>query len=570
MLGAFAYLTLTSARNRLAFQLRRLRSPRYVIALLLALGYFALILLPTLGNGPGPGNLRLGDEVHLLAALGALAIVAYWWLFGRDTGALAFSTAEVQFLFPAPVTRRQLIQLKLLRAQLAILASIVIWTLLLGRGSGTELFWLRPLSLWVLFSTVQLHRLGATLARTSLTAHGAAGVRRSGVAVVVVLLLVGAVAVSLVQGWPARGTPDPLAVLRWLQESAQRPLAVWALVPVHAVLAPLFATTVAEWARAIGPAVAIMLVHFVWVVRSDAAFEEAAVHATAQRAQRQVAGRAGAAPRAGWRFGVGRLPLAPLGEPAVAIFWKNVLAAVRGDRFFRQTAIFGLLALVVAAFAYALPGAISSVVTATISAWGVMLLVLGPIWLRNDLRTDLPRLEVLRTYPIAAGRLVAAEIASCALVLSALELLLLGAIFIVQLRNPDVDLSILDRLALFTAAALALPALNALGASLHNAAALLLPAWIPLGADRKPGIEAMGQLYLTILVTLVALALLLLLPVLAGALIMLTFVGQYGLWSAVPAVLAASAVAAGELALILRWLGRVFDRTEPSVVGASA
>ena len=38
---------------------------------------------------------------------------------------LAFSPAELQFLFPAPVTRRQLVQFKLVRAQLVILVNIL-------------------------------------------------------------------------------------------------------------------------------------------------------------------------------------------------------------------------------------------------------------------------------------------------------------------------------------------------------------------------------------------------------------------------------------------------------------
>ena len=40
MIGAFAYLTFFSARNRLIQKLQRLKNPRYAIALLLGLGYF--------------------------------------------------------------------------------------------------------------------------------------------------------------------------------------------------------------------------------------------------------------------------------------------------------------------------------------------------------------------------------------------------------------------------------------------------------------------------------------------------------------------------------------------------
>ena len=56
----------------------------------------------------------------------------------------------------------------------------------------------------------------------------------------------------------------------------------------------------------------------------------------------------------------------------------------------------------------------------------------------------------------------------------------------------------------------ALPALNGLATSIHNAAALLFPAWLPAtGSERRAGIEAMGQVYLVLIVMVLLLALLL-------------------------------------------------------------
>lgn len=574
MLNAFLYLTLTSARNRFRRQLARLRSPRYVVALLFALVYLGVVFYPSWTTEQAPAASLLTPAVLAVVSLAVLGLVAYWWLFGNDTGALAFSPAEVQFLFPAPVTRRQLIEFKLVRAQMVILVNIVLWTVILGRGRGMgELMWVRPISLWVLLSTFQLHRLGATLTRSNLTAHGVSGLRRSGLAATLLVAALAAVGVALARQWPAGGPDGVVAFLAFLETATAQPLARWALLPVRAVLAPLFATSLAAWGQAILPALLIMLLHFLWVVRSDSAFEDAAVEASAERARRLVArhggvrlsrGRAGAAARQ-W------LPLRPIGEPAVAVFWKNLLAVVRGDRFFKQTLIFGAGALVLGGVAYARPSLVGFA-TGVLSAWGGMLLLLGPMWLRNDLRADLRRLEVLRTYPIEPMRLVGAEIASSALVLSALEIALLVALFVTQLRNPDVSLPLWERVGVLLAAALALPALNGLATSIHNAAALLFPAWLPAtGSDRKPGIEAMGQVYLVLIVMVLLLGLLLVAPALVGGIAYFVLRHQYGAWwSLVPAVLAGSAVIAGELLLIVRWLGRVFVRTEPSAVAASA
>ena len=44
MIGAFAYLILTATRNRLTGKLRRLRNPRYALAVLLGLSIFTLSL----------------------------------------------------------------------------------------------------------------------------------------------------------------------------------------------------------------------------------------------------------------------------------------------------------------------------------------------------------------------------------------------------------------------------------------------------------------------------------------------------------------------------------------------
>jgi hypothetical protein len=219
--------------------------------------------------------------------------------------------------------------------------------------------------------------------------------------------------------------------------------------------------------------------------------------------------------------------------------------------------------------AFLRPERASGFVLGIMAAWGLMLVLMGPLWLRNDLRGDLPRLELLRTYPLPPARVVAAEIASSALVLTLLELALGVAVFVALLRAPGVTLPLPDRVAIALSAALALPAVNLVSASIHNASALLLPGWLPLGGDRKPGFEAMGQMYLTLIASVFVLVLLLALPVLVGAIAAFALGGAYGAWRTLPAVVVGSIVVAGELALILRWLGGVYARTEPADVAGA-
>jgi hypothetical protein len=115
-------------------------------------------------------------------------------------------------------------------------------------------------------------------------------------------------------------------------------------------------------------------------------------------------------------------------------------------------------------------------------------------------------------------------------------------------------------------AVIALPTLNAISLTVANGAALLFPGWIRLGDGRAAGIEAMGQNVLAIFVSLIITFLALIPPlfvavVVAGAVSAFTS-HPLSVWSFVPAAPAGTLVVLGELWLVIRWLGRVFARTD--------
>ncbi|MGH7703564.1 MAG: putative ABC exporter domain-containing protein, partial [Gemmatimonadales bacterium] len=158
MTSAVVYLTVHSVRNRLAWQAGRLGSLRYLLVLLLGGGYVWFVLA-----GPStaaPQRLPIGPWLEVVGAVGLTLVILRWWLLETEQVALAFSPAEVQFLFPAPVSRRGLIHFKLLRAQFALLLNTVIWTVFLRPGVAGTSPWPRAIALWILFSTLFLHRLG--------------------------------------------------------------------------------------------------------------------------------------------------------------------------------------------------------------------------------------------------------------------------------------------------------------------------------------------------------------------------------------------------------------------------
>ena len=75
------------------------------------------------------------------------------------------------------------------------------------------------------------------------------------------------------------------------------------------------------------------MLHYIWVVRSDTAFEEAAAAVSLQRAQALSERRAGRPVRRRRREITPPLfRLAPQGWPAGAILWKNLVAVTRTQR----------------------------------------------------------------------------------------------------------------------------------------------------------------------------------------------------------------------------------------------
>ena len=565
MIRVFAYLAWRSAYNRLSRQLRQLRSPRYLAALIFGLAYIWIVAVEQRPQAAPPAVVG-ARWVELLGALGVVGAVLWGWVFGVERRVLSFTPAEVTFLFSGPVPRRGLVQYKLLRNQLLILFNSLLWTLILARERFGASPWLRALSIWVLLTTISFHRLGASFVRTSLLEHGRIALRHR----VVSLVLLGAAVVgiawsvqgalpSLAAGWAAGPTP----FLDALAEAAAEPLPRTLLAPFRALVRPLAAHSFAEWGRAMGPALLLLVLHYVWVIRADTAFEEAAAEASLLRA-RQVSARGGSAiPRLRHR----RLPtffrLAPVGWGGAALLWKNLLAVVRTRRTRNMAAAFAFGSVAAAALSFQGDGTLAEIAGWLATTWAALSIVIGPQWIRNDLRSDLLKLDLLRSYPLPGRAVVAAETAASTLVLTVLQLGLLLIAYLAFLGIADLDPPLDIRTAVLGAALVCLPGINFLGMLIHNGAALLFPAWVHLGSSRPGGVEALGQNMLMIVGYAALLAVALVGPAgLAGA-VLLLLQTSFGWWAAVPGALVLLAGIAAEAGFLVRWLGKVFERMEP-------
>src|SRR4029077_14337922 len=117
MAHALLYLRGTSLAGRVKSRLRRLKQPKYLAGALVgaAYVYFSFVRRahgPYSGHGSSPSVPGFSREVFAfcpeLAALALLVILVVNWATPRQAS-LAFSEAEIAFLFPAPVNRRLLV-----------------------------------------------------------------------------------------------------------------------------------------------------------------------------------------------------------------------------------------------------------------------------------------------------------------------------------------------------------------------------------------------------------------------------------------------------------------------------
>lgn len=566
--SALVYLTIASTRNRLSRQLRQLRNPRYAAAVVFGAAYLIVVLG---GQRRSAAPFSAGSALELPVALGLGAAVVWAWLFGAERRALAFSSAEVSFLFPAPLTRRELVGYKLFRSQLVVLLNTALWTVLLsGRGADAGT-WRRMIAIWVLLSTLALHRLGAAFVRSALAEHGRVGLARRWPTLVAVAATAAAVVWSMAAAAPAlsAGAASLTAIVAALDAAAARPLARLLLWPLRAAARPLTSPNASAWASAMGPAAALLALHCLWVLRSDTAFEETAAEVSMRRAEALARRRAGGAPTPVLRKLPTLLRLATSGHPARAILWKNLVAVLRTRSVTTLVLLVGLAAAATLFVTLRASAGVAQAVAALAGTWTIFLVAVGPQWVRNDLRADLRQLALLRTYPLSGASLVAAEVAASTVVLTLLQYTTLLVTWLVLLGDNAFGIGRGERAVLAAAALLLLPLLNYLSLLLHNGAALLFPAWVTIGRGPRGGVEALGQNLFTVVGFLLVLAVLLV-PVAAGA------AGTYAILGhgTHRAELAAAGIAAGGMAieslLLVRWLGAVFERTDLEALGAVA
>lgn len=521
---ALIYLLTRSTWNSIVVRVKRLRQPKYLFGALIGSAYFYFYFYRFLFRGDFRGGthkglvpgaeLALGEDVRInLAALGLFAaIVVFAWIVPSSRAALHFSEAEVAWLFPAPLSRAQLIRFRLIKSQLGLLVLALLMTLLTGRMAHDGHALLHTFGWWIVLTTLQFHRLAASFTITRLTERGLSTkwrrlVAMAGAAVFIWILILWAKEVPAMPGWAEFANKEILGV--YVREIASAGPAEWLLLPFRWVVRPWFAPTALDFIRATGPALLVIAAHYVWVMRSEVAFEEASVNLSEKNAAAIAAHKSG-----GSRFRIAPhseqvplFPLRPKGWPALAFAWKSWIR-FGGQRVLRTGILIAILCIVAASVPLIVPdwNHLASVPMMVGIAAVSALLFSSPQLTAQSLRRELQSVEWLKACPLPPSQIVFGQILGPALIWSAVEwvaviITLLGAS---GLPQPLPKAALVAPL-IAAGALLVLPPFNIVASLVPSCVMLLFPGWFKPGETR--GIEATGLGIIMIFAQLLFLAL---------------------------------------------------------------
>ena len=238
--NALGYLVTRSFANGVLSRLRRLRQPKYLLGAIFGAAYFYFYFGRLLGGAQSPLGPRAttgaGFEPELGAAILFIATIVLSWILPASRAAIGFTEAEIAFLFPAPISRRTLVIMRLVKSQFTLLLFSAFMTLISGRFHlGTEA-WLRIGGWWVIMNTLNMHRIGASFALQRLRERGMADWKRR---VAVGLTLAG---VAALVEYTRRNLPAPPGVAATMQSGGTALAAYISQIlhtgPLRYVLAP--------------------------------------------------------------------------------------------------------------------------------------------------------------------------------------------------------------------------------------------------------------------------------------------------------------------------------------------
>jgi hypothetical protein len=394
-----------------------------------------------------PAQVRDAAPVILLAMC-FLALVS-----SGGEKAIAFTPAEVDFLFPGPFTRRQLLAYKIGKSLAGVAFSSLLLSIVFLQHAAA---WPAAFAgLFLALLLVQLFGMAITLIAQSAGERAYTRTRK-----IILVLIIAAVAIAVLPAFKNSQRPGFFEIARQLRASRAGSIL---LAPLD-VFGRLF--TAASFAQALlyaALAIFINLVLLFVVFYLDADYLEAAAaksQVVYERLQRVRKGGLSAFTRPG-KKARGALPTFPHLAGVGPIAWRQATAALRNSK--GLLFILLILAISVGPIVFAEqkadklgPGVIA------VMAW-ITLIVGG--WLRFDFRGDLDQMDHLKSLPVSATALSAGQLLTPTLLMTLCHLIIVTTVLAAARRIDPI---------LLYAAAVSLP-FNALLFGIENVMFLLFP-----------------------------------------------------------------------------------------------
>lgn len=564
MLRAFAFVTARTFANRILRQLRRLRQPRYLISFIAGLGYLYLTIFRNSHRKGAPSFAGFGLGIDIAAVIILVVMIVAWALPG-DSGGLEFSEAEIQFLFPAPLTRRQLLTYKLMRGLPQLLITSLVMSFFIRGGHF--------IGLLLTFGTLNVYLTMVRLARARLKLAGIGFLARLAGVVVALALLSWLFTVEVNRtrmGTQLRQMFGPRRVrtdvVRVVDSPFHTPAMDAVLFVPRRFSEAVFSISPAEVAANAAGILLLAALFYLGASRLNVSFEEASLTVSSERAKRRARMLT---QRAGGNVAFPRIP-APFRlrdgfPPELAIVWKNLVASLRISIPWAVVIVVLFTYVFLQALFTSEPTLRNTLMTIAFFQ-AALFPFMGTAMFPQDLRLDLPRMEVLKSYPISGERLIAAELAAPLAIVAVLELFLLGgtATVLQFMSNPAGPLALLAKPEIVVTAFLFAIPLCATQLLIRNAVPVFLPAWAMRSKDEPRGFVQMGQ-RLVLLIGNAAVLGIALIPsailFIPALLIARRFFGGSPLVLAL-ATAPSVALLLGEIWLGVRLLGAQFDRID--------
>lgn len=558
---ALRYLLVRQTVGGLRHRIARLRNPRYAVPLALGLSYFWFAFgMPDMIPGAERPELEVLPTLRVFLGPGLALLLTMHWLAAPLRPAPIFTVPEASQLFVLPFSRRALIRYRLLRPQLLFMLMASLAGLLSLRAADVNPF-LAAGGVFLLLNVIQFNQMAASVTMIRLR-------RRAWMCIPGVLLALYVILPIALQ-WRGADLAEE-TMLNWGVSLLREGPAGATLTPFHMLAKVVGAATLADFATGAGAAIVLCGLFYALCMLLIAPFEERSL------AQAESAGRQIDAVRRGGFGGMrlarlkharsSRLPLAPQGPAWRAMFWKTLVGEWRAGSWRILTAV-SVLVLLGTLAAVVLGAPRATFIGGLTLAAGVAfpMAVMAPRLLATGMHIEIRRLELLKALPLSGYSLLRGKTwAGASLTaLPATALTLAGILAL----GPALDEFAEAPAWLIAAALLSIPVIAtsaALMIALESGLVLMLPAWTVSGQG-EAGIELIGRNMVSLIVRFLVGSLLLIVPVAlaVGTAAALMALGAGG-WSLLPGGLIGAAALAGEVELVLLFVGMRYDRMEVS------